>query len=230
MNIGRRGPASAALALAALVAVLVALVAPRPADPPLLGGVDRWWRALVLGWPGWAEAASRALKAIGSGSVMVPVRLAVGGVLLVRRRYRALGAWLLAWALADALTAVLKPTIGRLRPDGTEATSFPSGHAKTAAQVAVGLALLARDRWRRIAWVAAVAWVVAMALSRTALDEHWLSDVAAGAALGAACALGAWALLDAGREATTPAPRAGADGAPPPGPSRGRGLARGPGP
>jgi len=30
-----------------------------------------------------------------------------------------------------------------------------------------------------------------MAISRTVLDEHWLSDVWAGSMLGAACALGA---------------------------------------
>ncbi len=218
----------AAIALAGLVAALTVLVAVRPADPPLLGAADRWWRDVVLAWPGWAEAASRGLKAVGSGAVMVPLRLLVGALLLVRRRHRALGAWILAWAAADAITAGLKPAIARMRPDGTEATAFPSGHAKSAAQVAVGLALLAPRRWRTAAWALALGWVAAMALSRTVLDEHWLSDVVAGSALGAACALGAWAALAAGREATTP--RGAGGGAPPRGPWRDPSPAPGPSP
>jgi membrane-associated phospholipid phosphatase len=38
-------------------------------------------------------------------------------------------------------------------------------------------------------------WIVAMDVSRTVLDEHWLSDVVAGSLLGAACALGAAGLV-----------------------------------
>lgn len=217
-----------ALALAAVVAALTALVAAGPPDPPLLGGMDRAWRELVLQAPAWAEAAGRALKALGSGWVMVPLRLLVAAWLLARRRTRELGAWVLAWAAADLATAVLKPAIGRLRPDGSEATAFPSGHAKSAAQVAIGLALLAPRRWRAAAWVLALGWVAAMALSRTVLDEHWLSDVVAGAALGAACALGAWALLSPSPSPSpSRAPRGRGGGAPPPGPSPGPGPARG---
>jgi undecaprenyl-diphosphatase len=132
---------------------------------------------------------------------MVPFRLAVAGWLLVRRRHAELAAWLLAWVVADALTFALKPGIGRIRPEGFGATSFPSAHAKTAAQVAIGLVLLARGSWptRRAAFEAALGaaavWIVAMDVSRTVLDEHWLSDVVAGSLLGAACALGAAGLV-----------------------------------
>lgn len=204
--------------MAAAVAVLAVLVALDPADPPLLGAVDRWWREVALGAPAWAEAASRGMKSLGSGWVMVPLRLAVAAWLLVRRRYAALGAWLLAWAVADAVTWTLKPGIGRLRPDGADATSFPSGHAKTAAQVALGLVVLVAGssagragRWgRATAWTVAVAWVVAMAVSRTVLDEHWLSDVVAGALLGAACALGAVAIVGVAIAGTVVASRDGA--------------------
>ena len=142
----RRAAAWTALALALVVAVLTGLVAVRPAEPPLLAEIDRGWRELARQAPAWTEAAARALKALGSGQAMVPLRLLVAAWLLARRRTRALGAWLLAWALADALTAALKPAIGRPRPDGSETTAFPSGHAKSAAQVAIGLALLAPHR------------------------------------------------------------------------------------
>ncbi len=195
-----RSPAralAAAGALAVTVALLTFLVAIDTKNPPLLGGIDRAWRDVALGAPVWTETASRALKTLGSGSFMVPLRIAVAVWLLVRRRHTDLAAWLLAWVLADALTFVLKPEIGRLRPDGADTTSLPSGHAKTAAQVALGLALLATTTWPRrwatvvAAWAAATVWVVAMAISRTLLDEHWLSDVVAGSMLGAACAFGA---------------------------------------
>lgn len=190
---GRRWAAWLAPALGLLFAVLAVLVALDPSDPPLLGGIDRAWRDIALDAPGWAETVSDRLKTLGAGLVMVPLRIVVAVWLLARRRYAALGAWLLAWAVADLVAFVLKPWIGRVRPDGSSATSFPSAHAKTAAQVAVGLALLVTASVRRqvLAWALAVAWIVAMAVSRTVLDEHWLSDVVAGSALGAACTLGA---------------------------------------
>lgn len=192
----RRALVAAGLLLAA-VAALTVLVAVDPTSPPLLARLDAWWRDVVLPPPAWAEALSRAMKVLGSGVVMVPLRLAVALWLLVRRRRVDLAAWLLAWAAADLLTVVLKPAIGRMRPDLADAHSFPSAHAKTAAQVAVGLVLVATSPWRSraVPWALAVLWIVAMALSRTVLDEHWLSDVVAGALLGAACAIGVSAIV-----------------------------------
>src|SRR3990170_978067 len=117
-----RRPAVRALVGAAVLAagftVLAVLVALEPLDPPLLGGIDRAWRDLVLDAPAWAEALSDWLKTLGAGLVMVPLRVGVGLWLLARRRYAALGTWLLAWAVADVITFGLKPGIGRLRPDG----------------------------------------------------------------------------------------------------------------
>jgi undecaprenyl-diphosphatase len=75
--------------------------------------------------------------------------------------------------------------------------SFPSGHAVAAAVTAVGLVIVllppGHTRWvweRRAALYASL-----MALSRTYLDAHWLSDVAAGALLGSGIALACPALL-----------------------------------
>ena len=81
-----------------------------------------------------------------------------------------------------------------MRPDGSDLRSFPSGHAKYAGQLAVGLALLAVPLARRHGGPyggrgrmdRAVGW------SRTALDAHYLSDVLAGVAIGAGFALGVW--------------------------------------
>jgi membrane-associated phospholipid phosphatase len=56
--------------------------------------------------------------------------------------------------------------------------------------VAIGLVLVATSPWRSRAWAWALAsaWIVAMGFSRTVLDQHWTSDVVAGALLGAGSA------------------------------------------
>lgn len=194
------------------VAALTLLVAANTAVPPLLFHADRWWQGLMLPAPGWAVSASDVLKVLGSGWCMVLLRVAVAVWLLVKKRYVALAAWLLGWALADVLTSILKPAIGRLRPDGSNFTSFPSGHAKTAAQVAVGMVLVLTSprRSRALAWTLAIGWIVAIALSRTVLNEHYLSDVAAGTLLGAGSAVLAAAVVQQMRDrrASLPAPGA----------------------
>ncbi len=197
----RTGLAAAGVLLA-LFALLAVLVSVDSAAPPLLGRLDHAWRDVVLGWPSWTRALSRALKVLGSGVVMVPLRIVVAVWLIVRRRRYDLAAWLIAWAVADALTFLLKPGIGRVRPDLSDASSFPSAHAKTAAQVAVGLVLVTTSPWRSraVPWAIAIAWIVAMGLSRTVLNEHWLSDVIAGSLLGAACAVGTAALVQRRRD------------------------------
>jgi membrane-associated phospholipid phosphatase len=187
----RRTLTTAGLVLGAFVALLV-LVATDPSNPPTLGEIDRAWRAWALDAPAMALTISRLLMVLGSGWVMVPVRLAVAVWLLVKRRRADLAVWLIAWAVADVATGILKPAIGRPRPGGIGSTSFPSAHAKTAAQVAVASVLVftqPRTRARAYGWGAAAAWIVAMAASRTILDEHWLSDVVSGSLLGAGCVL-----------------------------------------
>jgi undecaprenyl-diphosphatase len=180
----------------ALVVLLAVVVASDVASPPFLQGLDDAWRRRVLAWPAWTRHVGELLELLGSGFVMVPLRIGVAAWLAVRRRRWDLAAWLLAWLLADLLTFALKPGIARARPTPIDLehpfTSFPSAHAKTAAQVAIGLVLLATSPWRdrRLGYALAVIWIVLMALSRTVVDHHWLSDVVAGSLLGAACALG----------------------------------------
>ena len=197
----RRGLVVATACLLAVVALTVPMVVDRSA-PPLLGTIDRWWRGLVRPPSSWAGSVSEILKVLGSGWVMVPMRLAVAAWLLVRRRWIDLTVWLLAWAVADVLAAAMKPSIARMRPDLSHATSFPSAHAKTAAQVSVALVLVATSPWRSRAlpWALAIAWIVAMGVSRTVLDEHFLSDVVAGSLLGAGCAVGVAAVAQRWRD------------------------------
>ena len=51
--------------------------------------------------------------------------------------------------------------------------------------------LVSSSPWhsRRPWYVLAAVWIVLMALSRTVVDHHWLSDVIAGSLLGAGAAL-----------------------------------------
>jgi undecaprenyl-diphosphatase len=91
--------------------------------------------------------------------------------------------------------AVLKPLLPRRRPAASEmrshqllsnpptSSSFPSGHAASAAAFTVAVAL---ERPRLGAAVAPLA--VAVAYSRIHVGVHWASDVIAGAAVGAGVA------------------------------------------
>ncbi len=204
----RRPRTAAAISLAMLgaVALLAVIVAIDVARPAFLQGVDDAWRRQVLAWPHVARQFGELFEQAGAGIVMVPVRLVVAAWLVVRRRRWDLAAWLLGWALADLVTAALKPGLARERPTATDPanpfTSFPSAHAKTAAQVAVGLVLVATSPWRpRRAWYGlAVVWIAAMALSRTVVDHHWLSDAVAGSLLGAGAAVLAAAIVRAVRD------------------------------
>ena len=70
--------------------------------------------------------------------------------------------------------------------------SFPSGHVANAATLAVALALILGRTW---VWYVGAIYTVAMALSRTYLGAHWLSDTIGGALLGAGIAIIVWAPL-----------------------------------
>jgi membrane-associated phospholipid phosphatase len=196
----------AALAMLALVAVGATLVAIDPAMPPVLQPFDDAWRRAALTWPGWTHRLGRGFEAVGAGVVMVPLRIAVAVWLVVRRRRWDLAAWLLGWALADVVSAILKPGLGRERPTAIDPerpfTSFPRAHATTAAQIAVGLVLVATDPRRRAPawWALAIAWISAMAVSRTVVDHHYASDVVAGSLLGAGAALLAAAAVQLARD------------------------------
>ncbi len=100
-----------------------------------------------------------------------------------------------ALAPVNLVVEGLKYAVDRHRPSGRHARSnaaFPSSHAANAFAFAVVIA----RRWRR--WgvaLPAFALAAVVGYSRLYLDRHWLSDVVAGAVLGAAIAwwtVGAW--------------------------------------
>ncbi len=102
--------------------------------------------------------------------------------------------FLLATIASAGLVHLLKAAFDRARPPDILVTvdtgSFPSGHVTNAATLAVALAFVVGRTW---VWYAGCVWVVLMALSRTYLGAHWVSDTVGGALLGAAVAVLLWA-------------------------------------
>jgi undecaprenyl-diphosphatase len=140
---------------------------------------------------------ARFLNFIGSGVFVWPFRALITFVLVSKRRWQAVAAWVLAIAASEPLIWLLKNAYGRERPPVAlvEATSgsFPSGHAIGGAVLAVGLvvAFVPAGPARRNLEIVAAGFALFMSASRVYLGAHFLSDVVAGVALGAAIAIGA---------------------------------------
>lgn len=208
-----------------LVVGLGLLVTLRTLNPE---GIDAEWMDEIVEHrsPFW-EVPARVFDFIGGGwfSVLaIPVGVAV--LFLVARRPWAASAFILGCALSGGVVQLMKAAFGRARPSDIlltlESPSFPSGHTANAATVVVLLALLLRRAW--IAWAGAV-YVVLMALSRTYLGAHWITDTIGGALVGAAVAVLTWALFATRVRAERPVR---ADSAPQPagsGPDSGREFA-----
>lgn len=196
-RIRRRWPiitGSLALGLSVLVGALFALrEAPGSVDQEWMDDLTDerapWWDvpALLLDWVGGHVV----------GVVIVPVAMVVW--LLMLRRPWAAGFSLVAAVVSAGLVQLLKALFDRARPElmlvASDEGSFPSGHVANAATIAVVIALvfgLGPDR-RGWVWLAASAYVVAMALSRTYLGVHWLTDTIGGALIGIGVAVALWA-------------------------------------
>jgi membrane-associated phospholipid phosphatase len=85
-----------------------------------------------------------------------------------------------ALAISEGLTQALKYSTRRERPDGSGATSFPSGHAADTFAFATALE-------RHLGWRFAVPgymFASYVAASRLPANRHWLSDVVFGSAVG----------------------------------------------
>lgn len=173
----------------ALVVVSGILIATVAHDLPL--GIDRAWHDLLLNHrSAAADGVARFLNAAGGVTVMSVVTLLIAVGLALRRNIRAAVSVALTVALASGISTIVKLLVARPRPaDGIVAArsfSFPSGHATTAAAITVALLIAFPHVWSR---VVASTWIVLMAVSRNYLLVHWLSDVIAGAVLGASVAL-----------------------------------------
>ncbi len=137
------------------------------------------------------------------GKIGMPI-IALLTVLVLARVWRTrtpIIVMLVATAGSIALTVTGKGLTARARPPATEAVppletspSFPSGHTLNATVVAAILGYLVllyvvRLRARVLALVGLAAFAVLIGISRVYLGHHWLTDVIAGWAVGAAWAM-----------------------------------------
>lgn len=184
-----------AVALVGSAAGLGFLLALRGGRVP---GLDtEWMTELAVHRTGPITGVALVFDWIGGGIVgtfVVPL-LVLAGLLLARRFWGALF-WIVSAALSAGVVELIKSAVDRARPTNmlvvSDPGSFPSGHTANAAVVAVVLAVVL---WRWWVTVLGAAWTLAMALSRTYLGAHWLTDTVGGMLVGAGAALLVWGIL-----------------------------------
>jgi undecaprenyl-diphosphatase len=191
-RVSRRWPLVSAVIALVSVVVLGAVITLRQGEI----GVDSDFLAEIVEHrsPAW-EIPSRLMDFLGAGWFGVFVLPIAIIVLLVALRRRTAALYFLTSIVGSALLVqVLKHTFGRARPEEILVTSdfgsFPSGHTANAATTAVVLGIVFARAW---VWVLGALYTVAMALSRTYLGAHWLSDTIGGALVGVCVALIVWA-------------------------------------
>jgi membrane protein DedA with SNARE-associated domain/membrane-associated phospholipid phosphatase len=143
---------------------------------------------------GWAVDAAKVVTWLGTSVVVGAVVAMTSAWLAARRRMLEAAVLVIGLVLTAVAVHVTKGAIDRPRPSHslvhTSGQSFPSGHAAYAmALVAVAVALSrAAPAWAHRFGIVGVAVVLAVivGLTRIYLRAHYLSDVLAGAGLGAA--------------------------------------------
>ncbi len=133
---------------------------------------------------------------LGNGKKLVPSYLTlylIGTISQSEKTKQVAKDLIITFILAGGTTSIIKSIVGRERPYGTtnkhifrpfstgsRYTSFPSGHTTIAFQTATVLAY--QYKFGFIAYIPAML----VALSRIALNAHWLSDTVMGAIIGIA--------------------------------------------
>jgi undecaprenyl-diphosphatase len=156
--------------------------------------------------PRWLEEMGRDLTALGGVAAITLVTAAVGGYLLIRKKFHAL--WLLVAASVGGLlvSTALKQAFDRPRPkivphlSYVDSPSFPSGHSMLSAIVYLSLgALLARiveEKRLKIYFLSvAVVLTFLVGVSRVYMGVHYPTDVLGGWAAGCAWALACGAVV-----------------------------------
>jgi undecaprenyl-diphosphatase len=153
-------------------------------------------RSLLEHRVAWLTTVMQQVTALGHIAALI-LAVLIPGVVVQRMTRSWLPLLILGLALlgAVAMTDVVKPLVGRVRPGmgplvAADGFAFPSGHATQSVAVYGGLAYIAAGWFRT--WKAKVAtWTVALVLvllvgfSRVYLGLHWTTDVLGGYALGA---------------------------------------------
>lgn len=154
--------------------------------------IDATWNELLAAWASpFVFGFSLVMNFLGGGwfgTIVVPLGGALALVLMKRPWSAAY--FLTAEAVSAGLVQLLKLIFGRVRPQDmsvvADVGSYPSGHVTNAATIATAAVLLFPRLW---VLIVGVMWVLLMALSRTYLHVHWLSDTIGGMLLGVGVAL-----------------------------------------
>jgi membrane protein DedA with SNARE-associated domain/membrane-associated phospholipid phosphatase len=183
----------AALAVASFV--LVAFTVIVSGDPGPTPGDETAFDVVEGLQAGWLVDVAKAVSALGSAAVVLPLALICSVLLGVRNRWAEVGVLLAGMAIVVVGVHELKVAVDRPRPGGglveTEGSSFPSAHAAYSTfyvWLAVTVVMRLRPGMARGALVVAAGIVLSalIGLSRVYLGVHYLSDVSAGWALGVA--------------------------------------------
>jgi len=143
----------------------------------------------------WLVDIAKVVTALGSAAVCWPLAAIAAAALAARRRWAELGVLLAGMAIVIVGVHELKDAVDRPRPgDGlvdSSGSSFPSAHAAYSTfyvWLAVTIVMRLRTGMARGALVVTAGIVITalIGLSRVYLGVHYMSDVNAGWALGAA--------------------------------------------
>ena len=136
------------------------------------------------------------ISALGSPAAMAVIGASGALLLLFRRKWIVLAAWVAAFGGAGLLTIILKNLIQRPRPPGAAeflfgtTYSFPSGHELGSLvgygmlSYVIGSMWVETRRARSRLIIATAVLIIAIGLSRLYLGVHYFSDVVAGCAVG----------------------------------------------
>ena len=197
-RLGRRAPLIGGAVAVVAAALLGLVVTARAGGLPF--EFDEEWAEDLLDLRGpIGDVVAYFMNALGGGVVgvlVVPV-VSAAALLIARRPWAALY-FVVASAVSAGVVQLLKNLFGRARPEDMIVTSdfgsFPSGHVANAATIAVVLGVIMPHVW---VWVLGAVYTGLMAVSRTYLGAHWLSDTIGGLLVGVGVALVLWAVFAA---------------------------------
>jgi membrane protein DedA with SNARE-associated domain/membrane-associated phospholipid phosphatase len=181
--------------LAVSLFVLVAYTVVVGADPGPTPGDETAIELVGHLQSGFLTGAAKVVTWFGSGAVVWALAAVAGALLAWRRRWAELWVLLAGVTITQLGIVEIKDAVDRPRPPdpvvSSSSSSFPSGHAAHSViylWLAVTIVMRLRPGMTRGAAVvsAGLALTILIGLSRVYLGVHYLSDVSAGWALGAA--------------------------------------------
>jgi undecaprenyl-diphosphatase len=161
---------------------------PTPGDQTAIDLVDRLRT-------GWLVDVAKVVTMLGAGALVYSLAAVCAVALAVRRRWAEVGVLLAGMVMIYLGVHELKDAVDRPRPEGglvdAEGSSFPSAHAAYSTfyvWLAVTIVMRLRPGMTRGALVitSGIVLTALVGLARVYLDVHYMSDVNAGWALGAA--------------------------------------------